>query len=335
MKCARCQQENQSFARFCLQCGTPLKSIAFTPESDAAVRGEVESLRQALRESHEQQIAAAEVLKVISRSTLDLQPVLGTVAENAVRLCGAEMAFIFRFDGELLRAAASHNAPPELRAFVEANPIRPGRHTVTARTALERRTVHIHDVRTDPEYTYGAKEVDPIRTVLGIPMLRGDDLLGVIIIFRHEVRPFTDRQIALLQTFADQAVIAIENVRLFTELQEKNRALTAAHAQVTEALEQQMATSEILRVISQSPTNVQPVFDTIAERAVKLCDGEIGVVSIINGEYLQLVAMHGLAAERAEATRRAFPMPSAWLRICRVLRTELGWSFWHPSCVSA
>ena len=144
----------------------------------------------------------------------------------------------------------SYGASADLIAFVEQNPIAPGRHSGTARAALERRTIHIHDVLADPEYTYAVSQVDTVRTVLGIPMLRADELLGVFMIFKLEVSPFTDGQIALMETFADQAAIAIENARLLTELQAKN-------ANLTEALEQQTATAEILRVISSSPTDIR------------------------------------------------------------------------------
>src|SRR5262249_25655630 len=153
----------------------------------------------------------------IGRSTFDLQPVFDTLAENAVRLCEARVALIFRFDGELLRVVATYNYSPERRAFVERNPIPPGRHAASAPAALESRTIHIPDIRSDSEYTYGVGQTDygldadPIRTVLAIPMLRAGELLGVIFIYRQEVRPFTDGQIALLGTFADQAAIAIEN----------------------------------------------------------------------------------------------------------------------------
>jgi GAF domain/Adenylate and Guanylate cyclase catalytic domain len=136
-------------------------------------------------------------------------------------LCGADRAFIFRFDGELLRMAVAYNSTPGFVEWVAKNPIRPGRHSGSARVALERRTIHITDVLADPEYVYGAKDVEPIRTVLGVPILKGDDLLGVMMIYRLEVRPFTDRQIALVETFADQAAIAIENVRLLDELRER------------------------------------------------------------------------------------------------------------------
>ena len=181
-----------------------------------------------LGESLQQQTATAEVLEVISRSAFDLQPVFETVAECAVRLSGADKAFIYRFDGELLRVVVAYNASPELKEFTEKNPIRPGRDSGTGRAALERRTIHIHDVQADPDYTYGSKAVDPIRALLTVPMLKGDELLGVILTYRLEVKPFTDKQIALIETFADQAVIAIENVRLFDEIQDKSRQLAEA-----------------------------------------------------------------------------------------------------------
>src|SRR5262249_35815710 len=161
------------------------------------------------------------------------------------------------------------------------------------------RTIHIHDVQADPEYTYGAR--DSYRTLLTIPMLRADELLGTITIQRAEVLPFTDSQIALMETFADQAAIAIENARLLSELQTKN-------ASLTEALEQQTATSEILRVISRSPTDVQPVFDIIGERAERLCEAEVSVVSRLERELIQLASLHGVAEGGVERVRQAFPM---------------------------
>ena len=176
----------------------------------------------------QQQTATADVLKVISRSTFDLQPVFDTMAESAVRLCEAERAYIFRFDGKLLRAVASHNAGPENQDWVYRNPIPLGRHSVSARAGLERRTVQVADIQSDPEYSYVARDVDPIRTTLAVPMLKGDELIGTITIYRLEVKPFTAKQIALMETFADQAVIAIENVRLFDEIQDKSRQLAEA-----------------------------------------------------------------------------------------------------------
>src|SRR5262249_3140007 len=170
-----------------------------------------------LRESLQQQTATADVLKVISRSAFEIKPVFETLIESAVKLCGATRGFVSRFDGKLLRFAAGYNVTPELRDYFEQNPFAVDRHSNTGRAALERRTVHNIDVRADPEYTYGGHQVDPYRPVLAIPMLKAGDLLGVILIYRHEVLPFTDSQIALMETFADQAAIAIENARLFDE----------------------------------------------------------------------------------------------------------------------
>src|SRR5262249_19909337 len=161
-----------------------------------------------------------------------LQPVFETLAENAVRLCEAERAFIYRFDGQLLRVVATHNVTAELRAFVEAYPNVPGRHGGSARAALERRTIHILDTEADPEYTFLAHlRTDPIRTVLAVPMLRVGELLGVIFIYRHEVRPFTNSQISLMEPLPKQAAIAIETARLPTELQARTKELTRSAGQ--------------------------------------------------------------------------------------------------------
>jgi two-component system, NtrC family, sensor kinase len=196
--------------------------------SQAVIAIENTRLLNELRESLQQQTATADVLKVISRTAFELQPIFDTLVENAVRLCEAERAFLFRFDGKLLRAAAAYNVSPELRDFVDKNPIAPGRHSISARAALERRTVHVPDIQDDPEYAYAVRDERPIRTTLAVPMLKGDDLVGTITIYRLELKPFTDKQIALVETFADQAVIAIENVRLFNEIQEKSLQLQMA-----------------------------------------------------------------------------------------------------------
>src|SRR5438477_1572147 len=269
---------------------------------------ELEARNRDLTEALEQQTATSEVLKVISRSTYDLQPVLDTLIENAAKLCDARRGVILRRDGDSYHGVAFYNASPELVDFVRCHPVTPGRHSITARVALERRTIHVADLQADPEYRYAQRDVDPIRTELGVPMFRGEDILGVIILYKLEVQPFTDKQVELVETFADQAVIAIENVRLFTELQEKNRALTAAHAQVTEALEQQTATAEILRAISSSPTDIQPVFDIIAENAVRLCGAEASTVTRFDGEWVHLVAVYGSSPEGVEAVRRSYPV---------------------------
>jgi two-component system, NtrC family, sensor kinase len=215
-----------------------------------------------LAESLEQQTATSEVLKVISRSAFDLQPVFDAMAENAVKLCEAERAFIYRFDGEFLRAVAYYNVGPELRQFVDRNPIAPGQKTISGRAALKRRTVHIADIQADPDIAYLLRDVEPIRTIIAVPMLKGDDLVGMITIYRLEVKPFTNKQVALIETFAAQAVIAIENGRLLNELRQRTDDLT-------ESLGQQTATSEVLGVISRSPGELEPVFQAMLENTAK------------------------------------------------------------------
>src|SRR6202043_2274254 len=176
--------------------------------AQAVIAIENTRLLNELRETLQRQTATAEVLEVISRSAFDLNAVFETVAESSVRLCGADRAFIFRFDGELLRMTVAFNASPEFKEWVEQHPIRPGRHSGSARVALERRTIHIPDVLADPASSHGAKNRVAIRTNLALPILKGDEFLGVIMINRLEVRPFTDKQIRLVETFAVQAAIA-------------------------------------------------------------------------------------------------------------------------------
>ena len=236
---------------------------------------------------------------MIGRSTFDLQPVFETLAENAIRLCEAERALIFRFDGQVLRVVATHNVSPELRAFTERNPIAPGRGSGVGRAALERRTIHIHDIRSDPEYTYAGQQVAPYRTVLVIPMLRADELLGVIVIHRHEVRPFMDNQIALMETFADQAAIAIENARLLDALQ-------ARTAQLTRSVQELKALGEVSQALG-STLDLETVLSTIVSRANQLAGTDSCTVYEYDerAEELLFRATHNLAEEVVDVARRA------------------------------
>jgi GAF domain-containing protein len=224
-----------------------------------------------LTESLEQQTATSKVLEVISRSAFDLHAVFETVAESSVKLCGADRAMIFRFDGELLQMAVAFNAPQALKEFIEQNPIRPGRGSVTGRAVLERRTIHIPDVLADREYTYGSKDIEAIRTLLAVPILKGDDLLGVLGIYHlEEVRPFTDKQIALLETFADQAAIAIDNVRLLDALRHRTDELGRSVSELR-------ALGEVSQAVN-STLDLETVLSTIVAKAVQLSGTEAGAI---------------------------------------------------------
>ena len=238
---------------------------------NARLLNELRQRTSDLTESLEQQTATSKVLDVISRSAFDLQAVFETVVESSVRLCGADRAFIYRLDGELLRIAVAFNAPQELKDFVSQNPFGPGRHTAAGRAALERRTIHIHDVRADPEYTYGAKDAEEIRTVLGVPILKGDDLLGVMMIYHLEgVRPFTEKQIALVETFADQAAIAIDNVRLLDALRHRTDELGRSVGEL-------QALGEVSQAVN-STLDLETVLSTIVAKAVQLSGTETGAI---------------------------------------------------------
>ncbi|MGC2689447.1 MAG: GAF domain-containing protein [Pseudolabrys sp.] len=266
-----------------------------------------------LSESLEQQTATAEVLKVISSSPGDLEPVFNAMLANATRICEATFGHLWLFEGNAFRAVAVHGT----QGFVDHmrhHPIvdlqnSPG--IPLDRLARTRELVHIPDLRADDSYIRKATpqivalvETSGARTFVSVPMLKDGELVGAINLYRQEVRPFSDRQIELVNNFADQAVIAIENARLLNELRQRTDDLS-------ESLEQQVATSDVLRVISSSPTNVQPVFDAIAESAVRLCDGQFSFVLRFDGKVMDFASCCGLSAEGLDAFHSILPMPAS------------------------
>ena len=265
---------------------------------------ELQARNAELAESLEQQTATSEILRVISSSPTDLQPVMDVVAESAARFCGATDASIWRLEGEVLRRAAAHGLLPASTSI--GGTIAVTLRDVAGRSVLDRETIHIEDLLAPseaefPETQERLRHLDvPTRTILATPLLREDVPIGVIVMRRGEVLPFTEKQIELAKTFAHQAVIAIENVRLFTELEARN-------AELTESLEQQTATGEILRVISSSPTDVQPVFDAIVRSALSLCEAVNGSVFRFDGRLIHLVAHRGFTPETMDVVFRIFP----------------------------
>ena len=258
---------------------------------------EAEGRNRDLTEALEQQTATSEILRVISSSPTDTQPVFDTIAANAARLCAARDAQVLRVDGDVLRLVSAYGSP-------SMAPIRSiSRGHAVGRAVIDRQMVHVRDMaQAVMEFPETSAPQHGVESLLAVPLLRNDVAVGVIRISRTQIQPFTDAQIALLQTFADQAVIAIENVRLFAELQASNRELTSA-------LEQQTATADILRVISRSQTDVQPVFDSIVASAVRLLGAYSGTLTKIAGDQIKLAALTSTDAAGDAALRALFPRP--------------------------
>ncbi len=263
---------------------------------------DVQKRTRELTEALEQQTATSEVLSVISSSPGELQPVFDTMLVKASELCEANYGLMWLSEGDAFRTAALHGDLPKtyLDQWRSGTLFRPGPQVLLSRVTKSGQAIQVADLRTDASYLSGdplpvaAADVAGIRTLLAVPMVRDKQVVGAIGIYRKEIKPFTDKQIELVTSFAAQAVIAIENTRLLNELRQ--------------SLQQQTASADVLKVISSSPTDVKPVFDTIGERAKELCDAEVSVVSMVRGDLIELVAVHGVSAEGVEAVRRVYPM---------------------------
>jgi two-component system, NtrC family, sensor kinase len=287
------------------------------PNSFSAVEEtKVARLTRELSEALEREAATSEVLQVVSGSQGDLQPVFQAMLKNAVRLCDASFGSLYRWDGDALHLIATHNTPPAFAEYRRHTPLRPGPTSASGRMVATKTAVHVADVtaerayieRDDPSYV-AAVELGGSRTIMAVPMMKEDELIGAFLVSRREVRPFADKQIALVTNFAAQAVIAIENARLLNELRQRTDDLSHRTTELTEALEQQTATAEVLRVISSSPSDLQPVFASMLEKAVTICDAKFGNIYRWDGDTIKLVAAHN--------TPQAFAVPSPFASACR------------------
>jgi two-component system, NtrC family, sensor kinase len=278
-----------------------VRSARAAPTLTDDLRTQLDQRTRERDEALQQQAATAEALNIISRSSFDLQIVLDKLTQTAARLCHADMAGITRERDGAYYYASVYNYPPELNEFIRSARHERTRGSVTGRALLDGKTVHVPDVMRDPQYTMREfAQTMGIRTALGVPLLREGNAIGVIILVRSKVLPFTDKQIDLVTTFADQAVIAIENVRLFEAEQQRTRELY-------ESLEQQTATSEVLKVISSSPGDLEPAFEAMLVNATRICEAKFGILFLFEPDgSVRAAAMRGVPL-------RALRLP-AWPR---------------------
>src|SRR4051812_6719954 len=274
-------------------------------QSSAALERTLALRTRELQETLEQQAATAEVLRVISSSPGDLGPVFQTMLENAVRLCEAKFGTMLRYDGNAFHLAAGTGTPQALVDFQkQRGPFRPGGGGPVDQLLQAKKVIHIADQAAEPIPGLSAK-LGGARSTVAVPMLKDNELIGIIVIYRQEVRPFTDKQIELVTNFAAQAVIAIENTRLLKELRQRTNDLS-------ESLEQQTATSDVLSVISRSPGKLEPVFNALLDNAVRICDAKFGVMFRFEGDESFAVAMLNLPPvfdqyQRARGRRKPTP----------------------------
>ena len=278
------------------------KTASRRSSSPVSQETEVAQLTRERDEALEQQKATSEVLKVISSAPGELETVFNSILQNATRICQAKFGNLWLREGDSFRITATYGAPPAYREYLQSEPVVvPDARSALGRIVSNREVVKIDDITTAPTYGSGMRvatvELAKARSLVGVPMLKENELIGVIAIYRQDVRPFTDKQIELVRNFAAQAVIAIENARLLNELRQRTTDLT-------EALEQQTATSEVLQVISSSPGELEPVFATMLANAVRICDAKFGNIFRWDGDVLRLIATHNTPPAFAEVRRR-------------------------------
>ncbi len=296
---------------------------------NARLLNELRQRTNDLAELLEQQTATAEVLRVISGSPGDLEPVFDVMLKNARRICEAKFATLALYENDAFRIAAFDDLPPTFAEASRRNPIiRPPPTDPLGRVARTLQVVHVADLRTEPDYLAGFPpivelvEVGGVRTVLVVPMLKDDRLTGAILVYRQEVRPFGDKQIELLKNFAAQAVIGIENARLLNELHQRTDDLSQRTTDLTEALEQQTATSEVLKVISGSPGDLDPVFRAMLENATRICKAKYGLLYLYDGQHFSLVTDIGAGAEFVELQKRGPISPHPYTILGRIIASK-------------
>src|SRR5215471_916842 len=304
-----------------IELGTTFADQAAIAMENVRLFDEVQARTRELSEALEQQTATSEILQVISSSPRELEPVFQAMLAHATRLCEANFGVLYRFDGYVFHAVALQDAAPALSDYLRRQPPRPDPRNALGRVLRTKQPVHITDITLERAYAereparVAAVELAKARTFLAVPMLKENELLGIIAIYRQEVRPFTDKQIALVQNFASQAVIAIENARLFEAEKQRTRELA-------ESLEQQTATSDVLRIISSSPGELQAVFESILANATRICQAKFGTLYLRESDGFRAVATHNAPTPYVEDRKRDLVRPPPDSTLGQVLETQ-------------
>ena len=306
---------------------SPPKTMPRRGSAPAGQETEVARLTRELHEALERETATSEVLRVISTSPSELESIFEAILANATRICEAKFGNLWLREGDNVRIAATHGAPSAYREYLKSEPVVvPAPGSALARVLTNRQVVQIEDITEvsthDMKVRLATIKLAKARSLIGVPLVKENEVIGAIAIYRQEVRPFSEKQVELLKSFAAQAVIAIENARLLNELRQRTNDLGERTAHLTESLEQQTATSEVLQVISSSPGELEPVFASMLEKAVRICDATFGNIYRWDGEALHLLAAHNTPPALLEA-RRHLPRRAATSFLRRMLATKI------------